>query len=139
MTLDDAVDQLLRGSIVSVGRVCERSGNQVADLEGDGERGVGSEGVEVPGEVEFGGGHVILGRDITHRDRIARTPLDLETIGNGLANTEAEEVVRANEGVCLTSRLSLTVDVLDDGRIQCKAGVGVTRVSVGGGCGGGRG
>jgi len=55
VTLDDTANQLLRSGIVSVGRVRERSGNQVANLEGDCERGVGSEGVEVLGEVELGG------------------------------------------------------------------------------------
>jgi len=55
VTLDDAINQLLRSGIVGVGRVRERSGNQVADLEGNGERSVGSEGTEVRGEVEFSG------------------------------------------------------------------------------------
>jgi hypothetical protein len=137
VTLDDTADQLLRSGIVSVGGVRERSGNQVANLEGDGERGVGLEGVEVLGEVEFGGRHVIDGRDITHGDGVTRTFLDLETIGDLLANTEADEVVRASKGVCFTSCLSLTIDVLNDGRIQRKAGVGVTSVSVGGWCSGG--
>lgn len=110
VTLDDTADQLLWSSIISVGRVRERPGNQVANLEGDSERGVGSEGVEVLGEVEFGGRlpatcqinsqerrgrsyHFINGGDITHGGGITRTFLDLETIGNCLANTEADEVI----------------------------------------------
>jgi len=110
VTLDDAVDQLLRSGIVSVGRVRERSGNQIANLEGDGERGVGGEGIEVLGEVEFGGRlpvtgqidaqesrtrsyHVINGWDITHGDGVTRTFLDLETVCDCLANTESDKVV----------------------------------------------
>jgi len=138
MTLDDTVDQLLRGGIVSVGRIGERSSDQVLDCDRDGERGVGSEGVEVLGGAELGGRHVIGGRDITHGGWVTRTLLDLEAIGDGLANTEADEVVRADEGVGFTSRLSLTIDVLDDGRIQSEARVGVTGTSVGRGCSRGR-
>jgi len=55
VTLNDTIDQLLRSGIVSVGRIRERSGSQVEDLEGDGEWGVGSDGIEVLGGVEFGG------------------------------------------------------------------------------------
>jgi len=55
VTLNDTVDQLLWGGIVGVGRVRERSGNQVADLEGDGEWGIGGDCVEVLGGIEFGG------------------------------------------------------------------------------------
>jgi len=55
VTLNDTVDQLLRGCIVSVGRIRERPGSQVANLEGDGEWGVGSDGIKVLGGVEFGG------------------------------------------------------------------------------------
>jgi hypothetical protein len=56
VTLDNTADKLLRGGEVSVGSVRECSGIQVVDLEGDGERGVGRNGVEVPGGVELGGG-----------------------------------------------------------------------------------
>lgn len=55
VTLNDTIDQLLRGGIVSVGRIRERSGSQVANLERDGERGVGIDGIKVLGGVEFGG------------------------------------------------------------------------------------
>jgi len=131
VTLNDTVDQLLRGGIVSVGRVCERSGAQVADFEGDGERGIGSEGTKVLGEGELGGRHVIDGGNITHGDGVARTCLDLLAIGNSLSDTEADEVVRTNEGVLLTGCLSFTIDLLDDGRIQCKASRGIASAGVG--------
>ena len=55
VTLDDTVDQLLRSSVVSVGRIRERSKDQVADCDGDGERSVGGNGVKVLREAEFGG------------------------------------------------------------------------------------
>jgi hypothetical protein len=32
---------------------------------------------------------------------------------------ERQQNLRANEGVCLTSSLTLAIDFLDDGRIQC--------------------
>jgi hypothetical protein len=139
VTLDDAINQLLRSSIVGVGRVRERSSDQVADLKGDGEWGIGSDGIEIVGEVEFGGGHVVDGGDITHRDGVTRTLFDLLAVGYGLPDTEADEVVRANERVCLTSCLSLTINILNDGRIQCEASRRVTGVSLNRGCGGGRG
>jgi len=37
--------------------------------------------------------HVINGRNITHGGRVAGTRLDLLPIRNGLANTEADEVI----------------------------------------------
>ena len=55
VALNDTIDQLLRSGIVSVGRIRKRSSNQVVNLEGDGEWGVGSNGIKVPGGVEFGG------------------------------------------------------------------------------------
>jgi len=127
VTLDDTADQLLRSGIVSVGCVRERSGYQVADLEGDGERGVGGEGAEVLGEVEFGGRlpvtcqikfqesrarsyHVINGGDIAHGGGITRTFLDLESIGDFLANTEADEVI-PGEWLIASSPSRLTVEL----------------------------
>ena len=110
VTLNDTFDQLLRSGIVSVGRIRERSGGQVEDLEGDGEWGIGGDGIEVLWGVEFGGRlpgnmldrsskeqkktyHVINGRNITHGSRVAGTRLDLLPICNGLANTEPDEVI----------------------------------------------
>ena len=110
VTLNDTVGQLLRGAIVSVGRVSERPGDQVLDLEGDGELGIGGNGIKVLGGVEFGGRlpvtrendsqtkgrktyHVFNGRNITHGSRVARTCLDLFTVRKGLADTEVDEVV----------------------------------------------
>ena len=37
--------------------------------------------------------HVINGRDITHRSGVARASLDLQTIRDGLSNTEVDEVI----------------------------------------------
>ena len=110
MTLNDTADQLLRGRVVSVGRVRERSGDQVDDLDGNSERGVGRDGIEVLGTVELGGRlsvtcqinswksrtgpyHLINRRDITDGDGVARTRLDLQTVGNCLADAEVDEVV----------------------------------------------
>lgn len=55
MTLNDTINQLLRSGEVSVGRIRELSGDQVVDLEGDGECSVGGKGIEVLGGGEFGG------------------------------------------------------------------------------------
>ena len=55
VALNHTTDQLLRSGIVSVVRVRERPSNQVDGLERDGKRGVGSNGIEVLGGVEFGG------------------------------------------------------------------------------------
>jgi len=110
VTLDHAIDQLLRSGVVSVGRIRESSKNHVADFDGDGEWGVGGEGIKVLRQVELGGRlpvtrqidsrkgrtgtyHVVNGRDVTNGGGIARTCLDLLTIRKGLANTEADEVV----------------------------------------------
>jgi len=110
VALDHTTDQLLRSGVVGVGRVRESSKNHVADFNGDGEFGVGSDGIKVLWEVELGGRlpvarqidsqksrtrtyHVIDGRNVTYGGRVARTCLDLFTIRKGLANTEADEVV----------------------------------------------
>lgn len=122
MALDNTTDQLLGGSKVSVGRIRECSSGQVIDLEGDGEQGVSRDGVEIPGGLEFCGGHIINRRDVTHGGRVARTGLDLFTVGKGLADTVVDKVVWANEGVRLTSSLCLAVDILDHRRIEREAG-----------------
>jgi len=55
MTLNNTADQLLRGGIVSVGRIRERPSSQVTNLEGDSKWSVGSDGIKVLWGVEFGG------------------------------------------------------------------------------------
>lgn len=107
---DATTVQLLRSAIVSVGRVREHSRRQVVDVQGDGERGVGRNGVKVLRGAEFGGRlpvkcegdspmsgekayHLINGRDIAHRSRVAGTTLNLLTIREGLSDTEVDEVI----------------------------------------------
>lgn len=53
MSLDNTIDQLLRGSEVSSVRVYKCSGVQVVDFERDGKLGVGRNGIEVRGGLEF--------------------------------------------------------------------------------------
>jgi hypothetical protein len=131
VTPDDTTDQLLRSAEVCSVRVHERSGIQVVDLEGDVERGVSRNGVKVFRGDEFGARHVVNGRDIAHRGWVARACLDLNTIGNGLADTEVDEIVRANKGVYVAVPwCCCSVDVLDYGWVQCEAGGWVAAVLV---------
>ena len=80
VALDFAADQLLRSRVVSVGRVRERSGNQIDDLDGDGERGIGRDGIEVLGGVEFGGGLTIKCQIDSRKNRTRLTMLSTEGI-----------------------------------------------------------
>jgi len=122
VTEDGTVDQLLRSGKVGAGRVRECSGVQIVDPEFDGERSVGRNGVKVLWGLEFDGRHEINGREIANRGGVARSRQDLFTIRNGLAQAGVDKVVRANEGVYLTNSLCLSIDVLDDGGIQCESG-----------------
>jgi len=110
VALNGTTDQLLRGGVISVVRIGERSGDHVVNFEGDGERGICSNGIKVLGGGEFGGRlsvtcqidsqtsggeihHLINGRNITHGNRVARTCPNLFTVRKGLANTGVDEVV----------------------------------------------
>ena len=86
--------------------------------------------------MELDGRHVVDTRDITHRGRVARAPLNLLAICDGLADAEADEIVatvkvsyksfcersrsslRADKGVRFAGSLTLTIDVLNDGGVQ---------------------
>ena len=102
----------------------------------DGERGVRLDVTTIGRELEFDGRHVVDTRNIAHRRGVARATLDLQAVCDGLADTEANEVVsrarlaarsscegprsslRADEGVRFTGCLTLTIDGLDDGGVQ---------------------
>jgi len=124
--------QLLRCSVVSIGSVGEGTGLHSVNIQGDSERGVSLDVTTIGRELELDRWHVVDTRNIAHRRRVARTALDLLAICDGLADAEANEVVGADEGVCFTGRLTLTIDVLNNGGVQSKGGlrVGISAVVV---------
>jgi hypothetical protein len=102
----------------------------------NGECGVSLDVTTVGREFELDGRHIVDARNITHWRRVARATLNLLAIRESLADAETDEVVatvrlapktfcerprsslRADEGVCFTGRLTFTIDVLNDGRVQ---------------------
>jgi len=120
-----SVVQLLRCSKVRRLSVGEFTGLHPLRVQDNGERGVGVNVTTVRRELKFAGGHVVNARNITHRRRVARAALDLQAICEGLADTEIDEVVRADEGVCLTWPRTGTIDLLNNRGVQSKGGLGV--------------
>jgi len=56
--------------------------------------------------------------------------LDLLAICDGLAGAETDEVIGADNGICFTGCLTLTVDFLNDGGVQSKGGLRVAVSSI---------
>jgi hypothetical protein len=105
--LDDDVgvanDLALRVERLRVGkvrfrRVRERAELDTLGLQGDVETRAGGDGVEVRGALELGCGHVIDGGNGSDRDGVAGASCDLQTIGDGLASAEVDEIVRGCGG-----------------------------------------
>lgn len=101
----------------------------------NGEWGVRLDITTVGRELELHGRHVVDAGNITHRGGVARASLNLLAVCDGLADTETDEVVartwstarflyktisslRADQGICFTGCLTLTIDVLNNGRVQ---------------------
>jgi len=120
-----SVVQLLRCSKVRRLSVGEVTGLHPLRVQDNGERGVGVNVTTVRRELKFAGGHVVNARNITHRRRVARAALDLQAICEGLADTEIDEVVRADEGVCFTWPRTGTIDLLNNRGVQSKGGLRV--------------
>lgn len=59
----------------------------------NGERSVGVHVTAIGRELELAGRHIVDTRNITHRRRVARATLNLETVCDRLADTEVDEVV----------------------------------------------
>ena len=94
-----ATNLLGRGEVVIVG-VDEEARVKVRDGHRDSEVRVRGDGVTVLGEGELRRGHVCRRSDDTHRRRVARTRLDLLTVGDrqvGYGETEVDEVVARGE------------------------------------------
>ena len=87
------------GRVVITIRVDEVARLEMRDGHGDGEIFVGGYGVPVLGVDEFGGRHVGCGCDHAHGSWVAGTRLDLEAVGDGFVDGEAEidEVVFGGE------------------------------------------
>jgi len=120
-----SVVQLLRRGVVSIGGIGEGAGLHSFDVHGDSEWGVRLDITTVGRELELDGRHVVDTGNITHRGGVARAGLNLLAICNGLADTEADEVVGADKGIRFASCLTLAIDVLNDGRVQREGGLGV--------------
>jgi len=126
--------KLLGSSEVVLLSVGENTGLHLLDVHLNGERSVGLDGVVVVGrEDELGGGHVVEGGDITDGAGVARTFLDLLSVGDGLSNTEVNEVVGRGQGSGLASNgrvLAVVVETRgDDSRVESRRGLRVTTSS----------
>lgn len=100
------------------------------------ECGVGTDVAIIGGECKLAGRHVVNTRYITHGRRVTRAPLNLLAICDSLAHAEVDEIVAtarlatrwvceksqrnslANKGVRFASRLSFTINVLNDAGVQ---------------------
>jgi len=120
-----SVVQLLGCSKVRCGGISEVTGLHPLCIQDNSERGVGVNVTAVGRELKLAGGHVVNARNITHRCRVARASLNLETICDGLADTEVDEVVGADEGICFTRPVGSTVDLLNDRRVQSEGSLRV--------------
>jgi len=102
----------LRGSVVGVVRVGERTGLQVGDLHGEVNLLVFLDALFVVlGAGEDRRNHVTNGRNISHDDTVAGSLLDLETVGEGLALAEVDEVGLVSEGRGLSIFLALVESI----------------------------
>jgi len=102
----------LRGSVVGVVRVGERTGLQVGDLHGEVNLLVFLDALFVVlGAGEDRRDHVTNGRNISHDDTVAGSLLDLETVGEGLALAEVDEVGLVSEGRGLSIFLALVESI----------------------------
>lgn len=124
-----SIVQLLRGSIVGVGSVGEGTGLHSPDVHDDGEWGVRLDIAAVGRELELHGRHVVDAGNITHRGGVARASLNLLAVCDGLADTESDEVVGADQGVGFTGCLTLTINILNNGRVQGEGGLRVASVT----------
>jgi len=102
----------LWGSVVGVVRVGERTGLQVGDLHGEVNLLVFLDALFVVlGAGEDRRNHVTNGRNISHDDTVAGSLLDLETVGEGLALAEVDEVGLVSEGRGLSIFLALVESI----------------------------
>lgn len=104
LDLSLAVELLGRGEVVAV-CVDEEAGLHSTDGHGDGELLVGLDGITVLGVGELRRGHVVSRGEDTHGCGVARTTLDLFTVGDGEVRdgeTEVNEVVRGGQRSNLT-------------------------------------
>lgn len=90
---DFTSDQVLRGAVIVGVGIGEITGNHPLNLDRDIKRLIGFDRPGVLGESEFGGDHVIGGRDIAHDDAVTRTGFDLFTVRQRFTLTEVDEIV----------------------------------------------
>jgi hypothetical protein len=97
--------EYLRGGKVVLLSVNEESGLHVLDVHLNGELSFGLEDAKVEWKLEFGGGHVVDGRDKAHGGGITRSAGNLLPIGEGQIGeqTEVDEVVGRSQGSNLAS------------------------------------
>lgn len=94
MTDDAALAiQILRSRVVRLLRVGERTGRQVLRVDDNVKRLVFLDRLPGLGVLDDRSDHAVNARNPAHDDTVARTLLNLETVGQGLARTEVDEVV----------------------------------------------
>jgi hypothetical protein len=125
--------EILGSSVVGVVRVGEGTSYQVVGLDGEGNGLVRLNVVSVLGAGENSRDHVLDRRNFTHGNTVARTLLDLKTVGQGCACTEVDEVGLVGSRGCLTGFgiVSKSVDLtvlLDVVGVQAKVSAAATIV-----------
>jgi len=126
-----SIVELLRRSIIGVGSVSEGTGLHSSRIHDNSERSVGLDVTTIGRELKLDGRHIIDTRNIAHWCRVTRATLNLLAVCDGLADTKADEVVGADEGVCFTGCLTLTINILNDGGVQGEGGLRVPISPVG--------
>lgn len=122
------VVQLLRSGEVGGLGVSEGTRLHSLRIQDNSERGVGIDVAAIWRELEFAGRHIVDTRNVTHRRRIARATLNLQTVCDSLADAEVDEVVSADKGICFASSIGVTVDILNDGGVQSKGSLRISGI-----------
>jgi len=104
--------EALRGRIVRVIRVGELSSRQIGNLDRESHLGVWSHNVTVLRARKHCRNHTVCGRYLAHRDTVARSLADLESISKRFASTEVDEI----GVVSRRSSLTLLGFLLETGR-----------------------
>jgi hypothetical protein len=115
---DTLAIELLRSHVVRLLSIGEHAGLHVVNVHLDGERLVGGDSVLVGGAGKLARGHVGLWDNVTHWDRVARTPGDLLTVRDGLSDAKVDEIVRGGQGGNLSSDGGLLTIVFEPGFYQ---------------------
>jgi len=129
MALNNAILQLLRSRKVVRGSVDEIPSPQIANSQLHGEVLICRNLATVFREYKFGRWHVVIAGNLSHGNWIARTGLDLLSVGDSLAQAKIDKIIRGGQGRNLAcDRGILTIlgkSWANDCRVKLQGGLGV--------------